>query len=124
MGLDMYAFTTNFKPKTPVDFRIADDVATKELYYWRKHPNLHGWMEQLYRSKGGVNSDFNGDTVTLTLADLDALEAAVRENQLPETTGFFFGESRPEERDGDFEFIDKARAAIVQGLTVYYDSWW
>ena len=124
MGLDMYAFTTKFKPKTPVDFKIADDVTITELFYWRKHPNLHGWMEQLYRSKGGEGSDFNGDKVALTLADLDALEAAIREEVLPETTGFFFGESRPEEKNSDFEFIDLARKAIAQGLTVYYDSWW
>jgi hypothetical protein len=124
MGLDMFAFTTKVKPQTVVDFQRPDDETRQELYYWRKHPNLHGWMEQLYRSKGGVNPDFNGDTVLLTLADLDALEAAIREEQLPETTGFFFGESRPEEKERDFEFIDAARKAIAQGLTVYYDSWW
>lgn len=45
----MYAFATDENPSSPADF--AADAATK-LHYWRKHPNLHGWMEQLYYAKG------------------------------------------------------------------------
>lgn len=52
MGLDMYACTLREQPATPVDFK-AEEVS--ELHYWRKHPNLHGWMEQLYREKGGTD---------------------------------------------------------------------
>jgi hypothetical protein len=94
------------------------------LYYWRKHPNLQGWMQQLYRAKGGQGKQFNGNTVRLDAADLDALEREVEAGGLPETTGFFFGESRPEHADEDREFIKLARAAIAQGYVVFYDSWW
>jgi hypothetical protein len=52
------------------------------------------------------------------------LEAAVRGEALPETTGFFFGESTPEHQADDLEFIAAARTAIGAGLTVFYDSWW
>lgn len=89
MGLDMYAFTTERSAATtPVDFkpnRNGDGIA--ELHYWRKHPNLHGWMEDLYRRKGGRSPDFNCDTVELTLTDLDDLEATVRAGKLPHTAG-------------------------------------
>ena len=27
------------------------EVTARELAYWRKHPNLHGWMERLAESK-------------------------------------------------------------------------
>ncbi|MGE0743509.1 MAG: phosphoglycerate kinase [Hyphomonadaceae bacterium] len=126
MGLDMYAFTTERSAiTTPVDFkpnRNGDGIA--ELHYWRKHPNLHGWMEALYRRKGGKSPDFNCDTVELTLADLDDLEAAVRAGTLPSTAGFFFGASDGTEHEDDLAFVAKARAAIADGLVVYYDSWW
>lgn len=124
MGLDMFAFTTTCKPAEPVDFNIGADAKPDQLFYWRKHPNLHGWMEQLYRDKGGTDPDFNGNKLILTADDLVALEADVNGRVLPETTGFFFGTSRPEEKQADLDFIAKAREAITNGLTVYYDSWW
>ena len=91
--------------------------------YWRKHPNLHGWMEQLYRSKGGVGS-FNCVTVRIDEADLNALEDEVKNDRLPQTEGFFFGTSRPEEKDDDLKFISAAREAMKDGYTVFYSSWW
>ncbi len=117
----MYAFTTSTDIPS-VDFKDPQDGA--ELYYWRKHPNLHGWMERLYRQKGGTAEDFNMSPVRLDEADLNALETTVRNDDLPETTGFFFGESRPEEKIRDLEFIDKARKAIASGKAVFYTSWW
>jgi hypothetical protein len=121
MGLDMYAFTTTKTPETAVDFTTENAT---ELAYWRKHPNLHGWMEQLYRAKGGTDADFNCVNVALTADDLDRLERDLRNHGLPHTEGFFFGASRPEEIERDFAFIAKARAAIAEGKTVFYTSWW
>jgi hypothetical protein len=121
MGLDMYACTINREPETPVDFKVKDAV---ELHYWRKHPNLHGWMERLYREKGGQDDAFNCANLVLTREDIDALEEAIRSRSLPSTSGFFFGESDGSEIDDDLDFIAKARAAIAAGLTVFYSSWW
>jgi hypothetical protein len=121
MGLDMYAFTTR-EDIPPVDF--ADPADTAKLFYWRKHPNLHGWMETLYRAKGGKDEQFNLAPVRLVVSDLDALEKAVRENALPETSGFCFGQSRAEEKNCDLKFICKARDAIASGKAVFYTSWW
>lgn len=136
MGLDMYAWTIGTHPPSGVDFPLyGEDEGEREgellypereeLHYWRKHPNLHGWMAKLYVSKGGKEPvhEFTGP-VLLTLDDLKLLEAAVLLNNLPYTTGFFFGASNGSEAEGDLEFIRKAREAIGKGLFVYYDSSW
>lgn len=121
MGLDMYAKTTAQRLPA-VDFEPPED--TQDLYYWRKHPDLHGWFERLYERKGGKNPDFNCATLRLDLADLAQLEGVVLRRELPTTTGFFFGQSSPEDMADDLEFIVKARAAIRDGLTVFYYAWW
>jgi hypothetical protein len=129
MGLDMYAWRVA-KEDAISDFEIAknEDGASKidELFYWRKHHDLHGWMENLYRSKGGTDRDFNCSAVRLTLEDLDKLEKDIKTRLLPETTGFFFGDNPPDEESDnrDLEFICKAREVITDGDEVYYDSWW
>ena len=96
----------------------------KELAYWRKHPNLHGWMEELWRSKGNEGM-FNGDELELTWEDLDQLEADVKENRLPSTTGFFFGdEADSYYYEDDLKFIKEAKADLLCGLKVFYNSSW
>jgi hypothetical protein len=120
MGLDMYAYKTA-TPIAAVDFKPG--AADEQIACWRKHPNLHGWMEALYYRKGGLET-FNCVPVRLDADDLDALERAVNDNTLPDTIGFFFGETRPEEIEIDRAFIAAARAAISAGYCVYYDSWW
>ncbi len=95
-----------------------------ELHYWRKRPELHGWMETLYREKGGAAPSFNCVSMVLTLSDLGRLEADIKAGSLPDTQGFFFGESDGSEITDDLAFVGKARAAIESGLTVFYSSWW
>ncbi len=121
MGLDMYAIARRRKPRKPVDFNMTGGHI---MHYWRKHPNLHGWMEQLYRDKGGQADQFNCEPVLLTSEDLDQLEAAVKGSTLPETEGFFFGATDGTEIDDDLAFIAKARKAIADGLVVFYYAWW
>lgn len=121
MGLDMYALTLDRQPESPVDF---DGKEGAEIHYWRKHPNLHGWMQNLYYEKGGAEDSFNCVNLQLTADDLDELETAIREKALPDTRGFFFGISEGSEIEDDLEFVAKAREAISAGLTVFYTSWW
>ena len=90
MGLDMYAFTTESEIPT-VDFDAPEDRS--ELHYWRKHPDLHGWMKTIYRGKGGSDESFNCVPVRLDKADLDRLERDIKACALPPTQGFFFGQS-------------------------------
>ena len=133
----MHAYRMKFTPTKEVDFSdeifAKDDrgeldyetpiVGAKEISYWRKHPDLHGWMERLYREKGGREQSFNGDLVMLTLSDLDRLEEDILRKNLPKTRGFFFGESG-EISLKDLEFVLEARKAIQEGDTVFYDSSW
>jgi hypothetical protein len=122
MGLDMYAMTTDHTPSQPVDFPEPDDAS--QLHYWRKHPDLHGWMERLYIEKGGSNETFNCASVALNADDLHQLEIDIEAGNLPQTNGFFFGESDGTESNDDLAFIAKARSAIEEGKTVFYSSWW
>jgi hypothetical protein len=123
MGLDMYAFATKAKLKNEVDF-TETNLKPEEIHYWRKHPNLHGWMQELYESKGGKSDSFNGDCVVLTETDLNELESDIKDGSLPDTSGFFFGQTDGDEVDDDLKFIENAREAISEDKTVYYTSWW
>lgn len=126
MGLDQYAFARSTPFPDAVDFRNDERHEEEHLYYWRKHPDLHGWMFRLYKEKGGKEDKdgFNCVSVELTAADLDRLEQDVIAGKLPATSGFFFGASSHEDRADDLAFITKAREAIASGKFVRYDSWW
>ena len=64
------------------------------------------------------------NNVNVAAEDLDDLEKAVNEESLPSTSGFFFGQSCVEDKEGDLEFIAAARKAIADGYLIYYTSWW
>ena len=120
MGLDMTAYSLENAPEAEVDFPCGGNLV--EIAYWRKHPNLHGWMEQLYRKKGGADEYFNCSAVALSTEDINKLEKEL--DNLPPTTGFFFGHSRPEDRHLDLAFIARAREEIAKGRTICYSAWW
>ena len=142
MGLDMYAYVASKKGQynefyenaefdgTTNDFESETVTKPYELAYWRKHPRLHGWMEQLWISKGRPRQSvgwpiFNGIELELTWDDLDNLERAVRNGQLPDTEGFFFG--KPSDNhyyEQDLEFVNNAKAEVFLGLKVFYNSSW
>ena len=128
MGLDQFAYKTKVKLTKEVDFQdevYGDEVEREEIHYWRKHPNLHGFMENLYREKGGEHG-FNCRPVVLTQDDINKLANMILDKELPKTRGFFFGQSFGDdaEENDDLEFCRKASEAIKEGYTVFYDSWW
>jgi hypothetical protein len=97
----------------------------REIAYWRKHPNLHGWMERLAEQKKLSYDSFNGIEMELTAEDLDELERAVTHRQLPTTSGFFFGNNSDQHYyDQDLAFIKAARTEMFMGLKVFYNSSW
>ena len=140
MGLDMYAYTAaragqqrEFYESADFDETSKDFVSNsvtrpREIAYWRKHPNLHGWMEQLWNKRNGGNQDgsnFNGIELELTYEDLEILELDIIAGTLPGTSGFFFGNDADDHyRDQDLEFIKNARAELFMGLKVFYNSSW
>jgi len=149
MGLDMYAYVAQkanqrdefyegaeFDEKTR-EFENKTVTKPREIAYWRKHPNLHGWMEHLWHKKRNaegkpvvedkddIGGTFNGVELELTHEDLDELERAVIHKQLPATSGFFFGNDADEHyRESDLSFIKNARAELFFGLKVFYNSSW
>jgi len=136
MGLDMYAYVATkegqqraFYESAEFDDDVKDFVSKtvtppREIAYWRKHPNLHGWMQRLWESRGNSGA-FNGDELELTYDDLEILELDIIAGSLPGTTGFFFGEPADAHyRDQDLAFIRNARAELFMGLRVFYNSSW
>jgi hypothetical protein len=135
MGLDMYAYAAARAGQRKEYWDSAElDPATREyvgavsqpreIAYWRKHPNLHGWMHRLWNQKG-FDGDFNGDELELTREDLDWLEQDIIEGNLPGTSGFFFGNDADDYyRENDLKFIREARAELFLGLRVFYNSSW
>lgn len=133
MGLDMSIYAVpadkvreEDKDKQ-VDFDSYYSHGATEIAYWRKHPNLHGRFEQLYRDKGGAGEDFNGgDTLRLTMEDLEAIEEDIGLGILPQTTGFFFGisDASEEQRQRDLDLITEAMKHVANGDFVYYNSSW
>jgi len=135
MGLDQYAYVATRSNERSEFYEsegefvngewvVPGKAKPREIAYWRKHPNLHGWMQKLWEAKGG-SGEFNGDELELTWEDIDDLEKAVKKRKLPTTSGFFFG--NPSDNyyyDHDLEFIKNARAELFLGLKVFYNSSW
>lgn len=128
MGLDQYAYVASKADTT------WDDDTRQDLAYWRKHPNLQGWMCQLYESKGcpgSTNSDdanyFNGIELELTWDDIDKLEKDIKSGVVSNmhTTGFFFGEPSDDYYHAyDLEFCVNAKAELFLKRKVFYNSSW
>ena len=128
MGLDQFAYTAAKEAKS----------AARELAYWRKHPNLHGWMEQLWLRKSAHQLDenveydessktFNGVELELTWDDLTQLEQDILSGNMAslQTVGFFFGNASDDYyKEQDLEFVRQAKAEIFSGLRVFYNSSW
>jgi hypothetical protein len=134
MGLDQYAYYEQDGEQLP----IAD---------WRKHNRLQGWMEQRWVDKGSPGThtegnpmgDFNCVPLELNAQDIEDLEWAIENFDLPETAGFFFGqdsyfwenedgEPYPENdyfyKEQDIEFVQEAKKALTDGHKVFYNSWY
>ena len=140
MGLDMYAYVgrtgqrDEFYETSNWDESIKDFTGPVskpvELAYWRKHPSLHGWMEQLWERKMQAEgrddpSTFNGIELELTWEDIDELEHTVRHGKLPFTEGFFFGKPADNRYyEEDLKFCVDAKAELFLGLKVFYNSSW
>jgi len=143
MGLDQWAYVAAKAGQSdeywdqlslPESERTTSEP--RELACWRKHPNLQGWMERLWLEKirdGRIpavpdheyNDMFNGVELELTWEDIDRLNQDILADQLPHTTGFFFGSSGDDHyRKQDLEFCRLARSELFLGLRVFYNSSW
>jgi hypothetical protein len=138
MGLDQYAYVAaragayneyyeneNYEKD---DSDPTKQSKPRELAYWRKHPNLQGWMKRLWEEKNPDDTEvtsFNCIELELTWQDLERLELDIISGGLPETTGFFFGNDSNEfYYNNDLNFVKNAKAEIFLGLRVFYNSSW
>ena len=134
MGLDQYAYIAS---KAQSEW---DDPSRQEIAYWRKHPNLQGWMENLWLKKLNIptnSSDqfiedkipgsFNGIELELTWDDIDKLEKDIKSGVVSKlgTTGFFFGKPSDDYYyEKDLEFCVNAKAELFLKRKVFYNSSW
>jgi len=95
MGLDMYLTGEIFIPNDweyPKNNIIEDGYRVKgrnlDLGYWRKHPNLHGFIVENF-----ANGIDDCTKINLSVIDMEKIVDAIEQNKLPHTDGFFFGVS-------------------------------
>lgn len=131
MGLDMYLIGEKYhwtNWEKPEEQRMEDGKKVKtvevELGYWRKHPNLHGFIVNEF-AKG----EDNCERIGFSEEDLLKLREAVEKQNLPPTQGFFFGSSDGSETEEDLKILDEAIAwakTEEKGVwrTVYYKASW
>lgn len=129
MGLDMYAYVgvAGQREEYYNTFSSPTVQPVRDLAYWRKHGNLHGWMCNLWMSQavGREAEEFNGVEFELSWDDIDLLERAVNGETLPETDGFFFGKADPSRhKEYDLAFCANAKAETFLGMRVFYNSSW
>lgn len=102
MGLDMYLTGERCFARQKYD----EPGLIGERYrlgYWRKHPNLHGFI--IRELADGV--DDCGE-ISLSGEELQVIIAAVESDRLPTTTGFFFGVSSGSEKERDLQILRDA----------------
>ena len=115
MGLDMYLegerYYSNIsdndvRPKLG-DYQIKQNIL--DMGYWRKHPDLHGYIVQTYAD--GVDAC---QEIYLHPDALEDIANAIEEDRLPHTEGFFFGKSEwhKETKKKDAKIFRDAKAWI------------
>lgn len=95
MGLDMYLSGVKWLcgEEPPIEDGFEVDERRLKLGYWRKHPDLHGFIVREFAK--GVD---DCQEITLNREALIKILRAVDNDELPKTSGFFFGESTPDRK--------------------------
>ena len=131
MGLDMYLTGEKYFCVHPAEeARIPREDGFEarshilRLGYWRKHPNLHGFIVNTY-----ADGEDNCESIYLDESQIEEIIAAITAETLPYTEGFFFGASDGTEKDEDLKIFTAALAwlrALEQGVFkfVHYRASW
>jgi hypothetical protein len=131
MGLDMYLYGEKYlwtdwehleKNAREDGFKLKSREL--EIGYWRKHPNLHGFIVETFA--GGKDEC---QEIPLSKEDLQKIIAAVEGEDLPPTSGFFFGESREDQKEPTLEILHDAVRWLETpepgiSRSVYYRASW
>ena len=115
MGLDMHLNGSQYfwgsDLKLPELSHRPLKTAEVEIGYWRKHPNLHGYIVDRFAE--GVDEC---QRIHLTMADIDQIILAINDAILPHTEGFFFGKSEltQEQKAYDLSIFEEARRWLAE----------
>ena len=108
MGLDMYLNgNAYYHGLSAEELKTQPVEQIFRLGYWRKHPDLHGYIVQEFAD--GIDDCLN---IELGITALTKIILAIQYGKLPHTTGFFFGES-----ENDNEQQSEAIAIFEAALT-------
>lgn len=113
MGLDMYLHGEKYLWD---DNRKEDDFEIEKIFvklgYWRKHPDLHGYIVQTF-----ADGKDECQEIPLEAEQLRMIINAVKNKKLPPTKGFFFGSSDNGNRQiaKDVEIFEKAIKWLERG---------
>jgi hypothetical protein len=89
-------FMTFDAPKREEDGYEIEQIEVK-IGYWRKHPNLHGYIVETFAGGEDKCQD-----IDLDMKQIEQTMEAIKADELPDTDGFFFGKShKPGEKDAD-----------------------
>lgn len=116
MGLDMYLrgrkyYGGNFGSTIREEDGFPIDAVELALGYWRKHPNLHGFIVQTF-----AEGQDNCQEIMLNAENIKKIIEAVEQKALPMTDGFFFGQSDGSEQDEDLQIFGKALGWLAMDL--------
>jgi len=87
MGLDQY-----------IERRV---LKKEEIFYWRKFGELQNLMEQIWREQNQFqdNKEFNCVELILTTEVCDRVIKAIKNNEMPDHSGFFFGAPNTDDKE-------------------------
>jgi hypothetical protein len=107
MGLDMYLNGEKYFYGRREEGKHPKTGEIYELAYWRKHPDLHGFIVETF-----AESVDNCQRIWLSDENIETIIKAVKDGSLPKTEGFFFGTSENDEaqRNEDVQLLEDALA--------------
>ncbi len=123
MGLDMYLqgekFFAGSEEERPHEDGFEVSAHSLQLAYWRKHPDLHGYIIREFA--GGVD---DCKEIDLIADDCRKIAAAIIAKKLPHTEGFFFGDSEYHEgnEEADAQLFQNA-ASWVENMKDVKGVW-
>ncbi len=131
MGLDMYLtgekfFWTDWEH--PENNIMEDGFRLKakryELGYWRKHPDLHGYIVETF-----ADGKDECQEIELSKEDISQILNASENGKLPHTEGFFFGATQPEDKTETRKILTNALKWLKtkeNGIakSIYYQASW
>jgi hypothetical protein len=100
---------------------VDDEGTETKLGYWRKHPDLHGFIVETFAD--GIDEC---QKISLTAEDLALVLAATTKEILPPTTGFFFGVSSGDDKDKTLRIFNEALDWVNKdpARRVFYQASW